>query len=230
LTQIVLNHITRMKSSRICIAGIEVGTKRHLRPVTSRNDPMTRALLADEGGSIQLGAGVELGQTTATPNRPETEDHLCQTRNFEALGVLSDQEYLDLLGKVDDDDLATAFGQGLLRNGHTYAMEAGGGDYSLACVRAGAYDRLSIDFGTLHLRAFGGARISVTDVRFFESDQKTLRADVISNVNARLRRGVGAYLMLGLSRPWARPDEDEEFHWLQLNGICLEDSPLGAAP
>jgi hypothetical protein len=230
VTQIIFNHITRMQSPRICIAGIEVDSKRHLRPVTAPDDLITRALLAEEGGPLQLGAGIELGPTKATPNRPETEDHFCRTANFEALGVLSDQEYLDLLTRVDEGDLGAAFGPGLRRNGKTYAMEPGDGEHSLACIRANHGARLSIDFEKPYLRLPGQAKVRVTDVRFFESDQKTIRKGVIADVNARLGDGVGAFLMFGLSRPWARPGEDEELHWLQLNGICLEDSPLGATP
>lgn len=219
-----------MKAPRICIAGIEVNSKRHLRPVTAPDDLITRSLLIEEGGSLQLGAGVDLGQTREVPNRPETEDHFCQTRDFDVLGVLSDREYLDLLAGVDDGDIATAFGPGLQRNGRTYAMDLDGGDHSLACVRAGKGERLAIDFEKLYLRTTEGAKVKVTDIRFFESDQKTLCRDVVTDVNDRLRDGVGAYLMFGLSRPWARPGENEELHWLQLNGVCLEDSPLGMTP
>lgn len=230
MTQIVFNHITRMQSPRICIAGTEVDSKQHLRPVTAPDDPITRSLLVEEGGLLQLGAGVELGPTTAIPNPPETEDHLCQTGNFEALGVLTDQEYFALLTRVDGGDLGAAFGPGLRRNGNTYAMKSGGGEHSLACIRAEQGTRLSIDFEKPYLRLPERAKVKVTDVRFFEPDQKTLRKDVVADVNARLDDGVAAFLMFGLSRPWARPEEDEKLHWLQLNGICLEDSPLGAMP
>lgn len=219
-----------MRSPRICIAGIKVDSKQHLRPVTAPDDLITRSLLAEEGGPLQLGAGVELGPTTATPNPPETEDHLCQTGNFEALGVLSGDEYFELLTQVDGGDLGTTFGPGLRRNGNTYAMESGGGKHSLACIRADQGARLLIDFEKPYLRLPDQAKIKVTDVRFFEPDQKTLRKDAVADVNARLENGVAAFLMFGLSRPWARPGEDQKLHWLQLNGICLEDSPLGATP
>jgi hypothetical protein len=219
-----------MRLPRICIAGIEVDSKRHLRPVTAMDDLITRSLLVEEGGRLELGTGLELGPTTATPNRPEAEDHFCQTSNFEALGVLSGQEYCDLLTRVEGGDLGTAFGPGLRRNGNTYAMEPDGGANSLACIRAKRDARLSIDFEKPYLRLPEQVKVKVTDVRFFESDQRTLRRDVVADVNARLATGVGAFLMFGLSRPWARPGEDKELQWLQLNGICLEDSPLGATP
>lgn len=219
-----------MTSPRICIAGIEVDSKEHLRPVTAANDLITRSLLVEEGGSLKLGAGLELGPTRPIPNRPETEDHYSETRNFEVLGVLGGKEYLDLLDQVEEADLASAFGPGLVRDGNTYAMELGGGDHSLACIRAGDQDRLSIEFGTLYLRASEGARIKVTDARLFEPDQKTVRTEVVRDVNARLADGVEARLMFGLSRPWRKPDDNEERHWLQLNGICLEDDPLSEMP
>jgi hypothetical protein len=79
------------------------------------------------------------------------------------------------------------------------------------------------------LRTAEGALISVNDLRFFESDQKTARSGLLGRVNRRLEKGVKAYLMFGLSRPWGRPEEEPR-HWLQLNGICLADRPLGKDP
>lgn len=36
--------------------------------------------------------------------------------------------------------------------------------------------------------------------------------------------------MFGLARAWQKPGDDEERHWLQVNGLCLEDAPLGSEP
>jgi hypothetical protein len=39
-----------MTGSRICVAGIDTKTYRHVRPVTPPSDPLTRALLRENGG------------------------------------------------------------------------------------------------------------------------------------------------------------------------------------
>jgi hypothetical protein len=36
--------------------------------------------------------------------------------------------------------------------------------------------------------------------------------------------------MLGLTRQWSKPGENHERHWLQLNGLCLTDRPVGDLP
>jgi hypothetical protein len=36
--------------------------------------------------------------------------------------------------------------------------------------------------------------------------------------------------MFGLARAFVARGDDCERHWLQLNGICLEDRPTGSLP
>jgi hypothetical protein len=49
-------------------------------------------------------------------------------------------------------------------------------------------------------------------------------------VSCRLKRGVDAFLMLGLARAYLASNDDRERHWLQLNGLCLVDNPTGELP
>jgi hypothetical protein len=74
------------------------------------------------------------------------------------------------------------------------------------------------------------ARIRITDLRFFEEDQVTLRYSVADDVSARLKRGVRVWVMFGLGRAWKVRNDQVERHWLQVNGLCLEDRPLGPLP
>jgi hypothetical protein len=73
------------------------------------------------------------------------------------------------------------------------------------------------------------ADLPVNDIRFFKDDQ-TVKRGAVEDVNRRLRRGVEAFLMLGLTRQWSKPGETHERHWLQLNGLCLADRPVGDVP
>lgn len=219
-----------MTHPRICVAGISEESGAHIRPVTAKSDLLTRSLLAEEGGPLQLGSRIGLGETKALPNPPESEDCWCETTNFKALGSLDDEEYLDLLESVSAPDLATAFGPELRSNGRSYAVDAGEGRHSLACVRASAEERLVLSYGRPRLRDRDGALVGVTDLRFFESDQKTPRVDFVAEINQRLEDGVPAYLMFGLARAWKKPGDDRSRHWLQVNGICLADRPRGSTP
>jgi hypothetical protein len=232
--QLVFNHITRMRAPRICIAGIEPGSHRHVRPTTPRTDLIKRALLREELGPIAMGALVDVGLVTPEPSPPESEDHAFQTANVKYVRDLDDQEFLDLIDAVRDDDIQTAFGPELknVRNG--YAVGAGLGERSLAVVRADEPPTLMVDgWGKLrlHVRDLDPApNLSVADVRFYEADQKTIKKMVVRDVNDRIEDGVGSFLMLGLAHATRMPWDDRERHWLQLNGVVLEDRPVGDTP
>jgi hypothetical protein len=45
-----------------------------------------------------------------------------------------------------------------------------------------------------------------------------------------MKRGIEVYLMLGLTRAFLKDGDDRERHWLQVNGICMADRPLGEQP
>lgn len=159
----------------------------------------------------------------------ECEDLWCETANFRELGRLEDEEYLELLEAVSVPDLATAFGPELQHHGRSYAIEAGQGNRSLACVRASAEERLALNHGP-RLRDRDGALVPITDLRLFEADQKTPRVELVAEINRRLKSGIPAYLMLGLARAWKKPGDDRSRHWLQVNGICLADRPCDVSP
>jgi hypothetical protein len=224
-----------MIEPRICVAGIDVATRRHVRPTTSASDPITRRLLRDEGGPFGVGALVDLGPVSHRPVAPESEDHQFSTSRARQLGNLAGAGFLALLDEVSSADLEHGFGPDLERVRWKYAVESGKGDRSLAVVRARTRPALQIDatYGRLELRFDDPdprTYLPVTDVRFYEPDHKTIRRDIVVDVARRLRAGVRVYLMLGLARAYQARDDDRERHWLQLNGLCLADRPVGDVP
>jgi hypothetical protein len=231
--QIVLNHVTRMRHPRICIAGIDVASGRHVRPTTAMSEPLTRELLASEGGFVECGAVIDIGDAQPHPVVPEVEDRHCSLRELRAVRRLNGTQYLELLERVADDDLEDVFGPDLYRPSKwRYAVDAGCGSASLGVLRAerpelsiDAYERPTLRLSAPELPAYA----RVTDVRFFAGDQVQVREDVVEDVQRRLERGVRAFAMVGLSRAFA-DDAGHERHWLQVNGICLEDRPLGERP
>jgi hypothetical protein len=68
--RIVVNHVTRMSSPRICVAGIDPETIEHVRPTTPPTDLITRSLLREEGGPFGMGAVVDLGAVIPEPTSP----------------------------------------------------------------------------------------------------------------------------------------------------------------
>jgi hypothetical protein len=232
--QIVINHATRMEAPRVCVAGIDPLTLEHIRPTTPPGDPITRELLREAGGPFGMGALVDIGAITPDPSPPETEDCRFDTDQAQFKEDLGGEDFLELLTEMRAADLSSAFGPELERVGWTYAVEPGHGGSSLAVLRAERRPVLAINpYGALRLRyndAESPASLSVKDVRFFEDDHKTIKAKMVDDVSRRLRRGVDAFLMLGLTRAWSKPGETHERHWLQLNGLCLADRAVGDVP
>ena len=76
---IVVNHLTRMHQGRICVAGIDLETRRHVRPVTKWGQLDGRVLagrsLDGREGPFNMAHVVELGQVNPVPQNPHVEDH-----------------------------------------------------------------------------------------------------------------------------------------------------------
>lgn len=233
--QITVNHITRMRTdSRICIAGVNTETLSHVRPVTPPDDLITRELLQENGGPLAIGAVVDLGAVTPQPNPPETEDHRFKTSSARLIEMSSPESYWRMLCDIAAPSLETAFGPNLEARGRGFAIEPGRGVRSLAVVKVTGQPQLRIDDWEklrLHLDgAMSAAALSVADVRFVAPDHVTVKTKVVDSVNARLRQGVPAYAMLGLSRPFHANTDDRPRHWVQVNGLCLADSPISQSP
>lgn len=219
-----------MTTPRICLAGVEVESGAHLRPVTPKADLLTRRLLTDEGGPLQVGAIVELGETKPHPEPPETEDHLIDPDAIESVNLLSHDEYVETIERIAHHSLRAAFGTELQRQGRTYAVDVGEGNHSLGCVHTRKRPDLEVDgFGKLRL-GFNDtpqpSHIPINDLRFYEADHVTVRHDVFADVHKRILHGAEVWVMFGLTRPWRRDPNEPERHWLQVNGLCLEDGPI----
>jgi hypothetical protein len=231
--KIVLNHLTRMRGSRICVAGMDP-TGRHVRPVTSSTGKLTRTLLTERGGPFEIGAVLDLGEVSAAPTAPATEDHRFSVTNTRPIRRLSDDEYFHVLERVAHEDLESIFGPDLKRRKQTFAVDRGRGSNSLGVLAPRhKIDLVADRFGRLRLRLEdprGTSDLPVTDIRFVEEDHQTIKRDVVEDVRWRLRSGVQVILMVGLTRLFQVSDDEEERHWLQVNGVCLSDRPLGSKP
>lgn len=233
---IVVNHLTRMTAPRICVAGIDPATLRHVRPTTPAYDPITRSLLREHGGVFRIGSVVDLGRVRPDPTPPESEDHRFEAHRARHVEDLTGLEFVALLDEVAVSSLEEGFGPDLERVGWKYAVQVGMGDRSLAVIKPRRRPKLEIEatYGRLQLRFdepdHPPTYLPVTDVRFYEPDHSTIRRDAVDDVAHRLRSGVDAHLMLGLARAFQARNDDRERHWLQLNGLVLSDRPVGDRP
>jgi hypothetical protein len=101
--RIVVNHLTRMRGPRICVAGIDTVSYRYVRPVASPGHPLTRALLRENGGPFGAAALVDIGRVTAVPNAPEMEDHAFDATRAERVSDVDDESYLCLADRPVGD-------------------------------------------------------------------------------------------------------------------------------
>lgn len=219
-----------MSAPRICIAGVDEASDTHIRPISGKVNPLTRDLLSENGGPVELGGVVDLGEVKPAPGAPETEDHWFWPDRAKLVGALSPDDYLALIDGHCVDDITEVFGEALIRHDWNWAVDEHEGEASLGCLRVHRRPDLQVnEYGSLRLRLNDPEKpafLSVTDLRFVEDDHSTLRTDVIDDVRARMRRGVHVRLMVGLARPYQASRDDRRRHWVQVNGICMEDNPL----
>jgi hypothetical protein len=147
---------------------------------------------------------------------------------------VSPARYIELLRGHAQPSVEAIFGEDLVRHEWTYAIDQHHGVASLGVLRVRRKPDIAIDkFGKLRLRLNDAKRpafLPVTDLRFVEADHRTIKADVLADVRARMRRGVEVLLMVGLARAFHREGDERARHWLQVNGVCLADRPLGDRP
>ncbi len=232
--EIVVNHLTRMRHGHVCAAGIDPATGRHVRPVWGRGT-LGAQHLEKRGGWFALGARIEMGRTRPCGTPPHGEDRMFRDAEVRAAGALSAGEFWDLLARTARPTLREIFGPALRRRGAaSCAVDRGFGTASLGNLLLASRPalglrprkdrpdqvRMKVDDGVLDLD------LGVTDLRFYGSVGREPDASLVEAVSARLRKGEGAILSVGLSRAFSSSFEHAPVHWLQVNNVHLEGEPL----
>jgi hypothetical protein len=234
--RIVVNHLTRMRGGHICVAGVDVETDRHVRPVLQWFS-LLPSLLARNGGPFDMAHLVDLGPAEPCPKPPHVEDHLFVPSKAAVLDRLAGEEFWALLYAVSRPRLRGIFGDELRPMGRSSCgMSEGQGKASLGCLRlsrrqrppyvergrdGGLRIRIRIDDGEL-CRA-----VAVTDLRLHRDDHATPDAAALERLADRLRSPGAVILGVGLTRAFAATSEQnaEPVHWLQVNNVHLEEDP-----
>jgi hypothetical protein len=226
--RIIVNHLTRMQPGYICVAGVDPRTGEHVRPVQLGR--LSRALLVRYGGPFDIATLVDLGRVAHVGAPPKIEDYRFSVDETRLHTVTAPGDFWNLLHFTAQRHLADIFGADLRRHGGTCALPLGHGRASLGCLMPTGQPELAVsDVGTVRLHFSDGVfdvRAAVTDIRLYEANQQTLKREVVDDINGRIRRGVAVILSVGLGHPWRKPDDTEERHWLQVNGIHLADNPV----
>ena len=231
-----VSHLTRMQRGTVCVAGLDVETGRHVRPVPPMGVLQSR-VTATRGGPFDMATVVDLGLTRPVPSPPETEDFEFTWWHARAIRHVEPGLFWERLQFVARPSLATLFGPQLRTIGRASSRRAVT-DLGTGCASLGVLIPRGQPGLTLSAKPDGRAVVrvaltdgdmsldlSVTDLRLYADDGVRPDVEMIHNVADRLARGVPALLSVGLTRPFsARPDEPP-LHWLQVNNIHLQDEP-----
>lgn len=230
--QIVVNHLTRMSPGRICVAGIDVSSRQHVRPVVSEG--LATYLLQRNGGPFDMGNIVDLGFTIPQPRIPKVEDHSFYEENAKIVRQAMADGFWCLLKRISRGDLVEIFGDELVStvNGRAY-LPVNTGKASLGCLVPMDKPRLFIDrrekLRISIVTKIGGnvvnLALSCTDIRFYMNDHVGIDENVVFSINERLKKE-NVVLGVGVGYPLAASDYYPEAHWLQVNAVHITGGAL----
>jgi len=111
----LVNHLTRMTPGFVCVAGVDLETRAHVRPVLAGR--LSAVLLRKSGGPFDIGVVVDLGATQHQGSPPEVEDRLFSPSGVSVVRQMAPREFWDLLKQMARADLSSTFGAALLAQG-----------------------------------------------------------------------------------------------------------------
>lgn len=210
----------------MCVAGIRVSTRSHIRPVTPRRRlPIT--VTEAHGGPFGIRGVVELGDVRGCGTPPLVEDVEFQPTQAERVGRLKKTAFWELLYGIAGERLRDIFGDELEQIGSNLAMLPGKGTASLGCLLPATGPQLWVNgWGKVRLVVYdteGRYDLSVTDLRLHNPENNTPNLDAVTELQNRLRGGNRCVLSMGLTKPWTKPGDSQARHWLQVNGVHMEE-------
>jgi len=231
--RLLINHLTRMHGGHICLAGVDLETWRHVRPVLA-NDPLPFYLLARYGGPFEMARIIDFGLPRHTPEPPHVEDHVFVPARVRVDRPAAAQEFWRVLEEMQRASLREIFGAALCEVGHNrYGTELGQGTASLGFLRPAAPPKLYVTRSRdgkpqIRMKLSDGqieADAGVTDLRLFGNDHATPEPARVRAVAQWIVDSGDVILGVGLTRKFRSSDDAAYRHWLQVNNIHLRSEP-----
>lgn len=229
--KLVINHLTRMRPGFICVAGIDMESRKHVRPLPAAGRLGPDHLRRNKG-PFDIAEVVEIKAPRPRPVQPETEDHQYQAGDIRHAGSMPGEDFWKLLKSISSGRLKTLFGNDLVSIGsRNCGVNVGQGSASLGCYLPKDQPVLTCPDGKkirllLDDADFPGLDLGVTDIRLYGSDHWTPAPAKVKAVAARIAKGEPVILSVGLGRPWSSdPERYTKMHWLQVNNLHLESDP-----
>jgi hypothetical protein len=232
--RILINHLTRMHGGHICVAGVDLQTRRHVRPILA-NNPLPFDLLARYGGPFDMAMIVDLGEPRGLPIAPHVEDYVFVPTRAKAERLAAAHEFWSLLEELRRPSLGEIFGESLheVARGR-WVTNPGQGTTSLGLIRPPVPPQLYLDAvpngkQRVRMKLNDGqleADASVTDVRLFRGDHATPDAARVRATAQRIADSRGVILSVGLTRQFRVSEHAPYYHWLQVNNIHLPSEPI----
>ena len=120
--KIVIDHLTRMHGGHICVAGVDVDTRRHVRPVM-KDFGMPFHFLSRYGGPFDMARIVDLGNPRSVADPPHIEDHVYVPSWAKVERTVNAHEFWSLLQELTRTKLHDLFGAALRKAGRSVSAE-----------------------------------------------------------------------------------------------------------
>jgi hypothetical protein len=132
-----------MQPGYVCVAGLDLSNGQHVRPVLGRR--LGVDLLRKNGGVFEIGAIIDLGQTTSVGTAPEVEDRQFVVGNLQLLGTANAPEFWHMILATSAKGLAAIFGPSLISHRGACAVDVNSGTASLGCMSLPTGSTLDVD-------------------------------------------------------------------------------------
>jgi hypothetical protein len=230
--RMVVSHLTRMRAGCVCVAGIDLLKRQHVRPVL--HGQLETSLLQTLGGPFDMGNIVNFDQVRILPSFERSEDRLFWKSKVIREKVIDGFSFWHLLNGVSENSLGDIFHQGLETRNTCAFVAKGKSSISLGCLKPAETPLLLLeppeDRPRLRIMVCDDGRwlkLPVTDIRLFDAVTHQIpNASLIEKINS-LMKEQDVLLGVGLTHLFTSdPQYFEPVHWLQVNAIHLKHNLL----
>ncbi len=228
---LTMTDVTRMKGSRVCIAGIDSDGV-CIRPDLPPPGLLQGHLQVEGHAIIKPRAKIEFELQPKPSAKPHTEDMFFEADTWRHVGDCDDNEWYQLLDRDAAPSVEAIF-QGALQE-HKYVLP-GEGARSLGTIRVADVHDMQLfnpyDGSPRPRLRFSDAAgvvydLPITDLAYRDwaaalgADASRGRHGAAAREVQELRKAQALFLRVGLTRPFDPGGGTQEKCWLQITGIC----------